>query len=132
MAANPSERAVQDCIDWLKKERGVRLGQVFVLGHSRGGGMTFIAGEVKPRPAAVAALAPAAASFPADIPNFPIYMAVGKQDMDRLRQGAHQVSKLLGSRKSFLFEEFDLADHLMIIAQGLGHSYAFFDKFAAP
>lgn len=122
--------ASQNAVNWLQTVRGLKLGKVFVMGHSMGGGIALGSGRMTPKPSAVALFAPAAGSAAKRDTQVPIFLAVGKQEIGMLRNSVLALSRDMSSRADFKFKEFDPCEHLMIVADALPDAYAFFDRHA--
>lgn len=101
----------------------MKLGKVFLMGHSMGGGVVLGYGGA---PTAIAAFAPAARNIRPELASVPIFLAVGKQELGMLRSGAQSLS----TAKNVTFREYDPAEHLMIVPEAIDEAYQFFDKLA--
>jgi len=130
MAPRSSAAAPQACLNWLQNERKLKLGKVFVMGHSMGGGIALFSGKLDPKPAALALFAPAAGSGSKSATQMPIYLAVGKQEIGMLRNSVLALMRDLSTRPDFKFEEFDPCEHLMVVADAVKPAFEFFDKYA--
>jgi len=119
-----STNCIGDSLNWLKETRGISPGKLFVLGHSMGGGIA-LAGN-GPKPNAIAAFAPAARSVSPKLADVPIFLAVGKQEIGMLRQGADTLAKTLP--KGSESKVYDPCEHLMIVAEAARDAYRFFDR----
>lgn len=115
--------SVQDSLDWVTQDRRLKLGKVFLMGHSMGGGVVLGYGGA---PTAIAAFAPAARNIRPELASVPIFLAVGKQELGMLRSGAQSLS----TAKNVTFREYDPAEHLMIVPEAIDEAYQFFDKLA--
>lgn len=119
--ATPS--AARDALKWLEEVRGIQSKNLFVMGHSMGGGLALGTGDLNPT--AIALFAPAARSIPENLSQTPIFLAVGKQEMMMLRTGALALAEAV--QKQGQFKEYDPCEHLMIVAEALPDAYRFFD-----
>lgn len=132
LAPRAGAQSSQKALDWLTQVRGLKIERLWVMGHSMGGGMALASGALKPKPAAVALFAPASRSVPSDLATTPIFLAVGKQEIGMLRQGALQLRQALDGKAGFQFLESDPCEHLMIVADAVPPAYRFFDSIAKP
>lgn len=121
--------AIQDSLAWLTGPRGLKLGKVFLLGHSMGGG-AVLAATPKVNPAAIAVLAPAVVRMPDGLKSFPTFLGVGKQELSGLAAAASKMAKDNEGRPDFEFKEYDPCEHLMIGAEAIPDVFRFFDRFA--
>ncbi len=119
-------RSIDDSLDWLTSVRGVKLGKVFVMGHSMGAGLAAGASP-KVRPTAYALFAPAAARLGPMAGELPVFLAVGKQEAMAMMAGT--IAKDNSGRSGFVFREYDPCEHLMIVADAVSDAYRFFDGF---
>jgi pimeloyl-ACP methyl ester carboxylesterase len=118
--------AAGTALAWLREDRGLSPGPVFVIGHSMGGGHALASAQ---RPAALALFAPAAGALPAGLKDVPIFLAVGQQELPMLRSGAERLAASLGPQGEF--RQYPRSEHLMIVADALPDAYRFFDALAA-
>jgi hypothetical protein len=119
-------RSIDDSLEWLTAVRGVKLGKVFVMGHSMGAGLA-VGASPKVRPTAYAVFAPAAARLGPVASELPVFLAVGKQEA--LATMAATIAKDNSGRSGFVFREYDPCEHLMIVADAVSDAYRFFDGF---
>lgn len=122
--------AVEDSLAWLTQVRMLKVGRLFVIGHSMGGGVAFSSAKVTPKPSALALLAPAGGSAVKSLLNLPIFLAIGKQEMNSIRQSLQSLAREWAPRKDFEYKEYDPCEHLMVVTDALPDVYAFFDRFA--
>jgi len=129
VAPRSSATAVQDVLDWVRTRRKQHVDHVFVIGHSMGAGFALQAAEVKPRPTAIAAFAPALQSLPSNLGETPVFFAVGKQDL--LDGIARDLYSQVSNRKNSEFLELDPCEHLMVVADAVPAAFRFFDARVA-
>ncbi|HZH98344.1 MAG TPA: hypothetical protein VEX38_05185, partial [Fimbriimonadaceae bacterium] len=130
IAPRNSRTAVQDAVDWLQDARGLKVRNLFVIGHSSGGGAALGSYETKPAPTAFGLFAPALATVPQSVFQAPIYLSIGKQDTGRLYGSASSIGREMGNRPTFRYQEFDPCEHLMLVAESIPGAYAFFEKIS--
>lgn len=129
IAPRTGASAIDDTIDWLTSVRGLKVGKLFLLGHSMGGGLVLTA-EPKTKVSAIAALAPAAMKLSETAKTSPLFVGVGKQEMAMLQNAVGNIVKQSESRPDFQFKEYDPCEHLMIGAEAIPDAFKFFDRFA--
>lgn len=131
VAPRTGASAVQDSVDWIEKERGLKIRKLFVMGHSMGGGVAFSsAGKVQPKPSALALFAPASGSASKSSLALPLFLAVGDKEMGMLKATAQSLAREFSERDNFEFFEASPSDHLMIVADALPKAFAFLDRHA--
>lgn len=124
MSPRAGASAIDDCLTWLKTVRGAKLGKVFLMGHSMGGGLVLGASP-KVRPTGYAVFAPAANRLGGVAATLPVFMAMGKQEPMAVM--AAGLAKANEGRPDFVFREYDPCEHLMIVADAVSDAYRFFD-----
>lgn len=128
VAPRVGANAQKDVLDWLTNVRHLKIGKVFLMGHSMGGGYT-IANMAQASPAAVALFAPVGVVKKEDV-KFPLFLGVGKQELPQLQAGAGKIAKDLNGVPGFTFEQFDPCEHLMVVAEGVRAAFNMFDSAA--
>jgi hypothetical protein len=121
-----SDTSLADTVTWLQKRRGVKIGRLFVLGHSAGGTMALQSGSGALKPAGVAVFAPPIGDIPVGLEGIPLYVAIGKQDA-LLLPTARKLGAMLVDRPKSLYEEFEPSEHMMIVTDALPAAFRFFD-----
>lgn len=117
-----------DVIEWLTKERKLKIGKLFIMGHSAGGVAAVSSAALSPKPSAIALFAPAIAGLGAD--PIPTYLAVGKQENQALLNIAKSIADQSASRTDFRFEQIADSEHLMIVGDATKAAFEFFDRFS--
>lgn len=127
VGARTGENAINDVLAWLRSVRKLNVGQLFLIGHSMGAGLVLNA-ESAVAPAAAAAFAP-----PGGRPNpkVPTFLAVGKQEIPMIRSACAEMANSESNRADFVFKEYDPAEHMMVVGEGMGDAYRFFDRYAS-
>ncbi len=128
VAPRMGTNAQKDVLEWLTAVRRLKVGKVFLMGHSMGGGYT-LANMVQAHPAAVALFAPVGSVKKEDV-TFPLFLGVGKQEIGLLQNSVGQIARDLNGVEGFTYQQFDPCEHLMVVAEGLKSAYAVFDKAA--
>jgi predicted esterase len=128
VAPRTSGTSVADVLEWIRVRRKQPVERVFIMGHSSGGGFALNAGNIKPKPSAIAVFAPASRSLPASIEGIPVFASIGKQDL--LFANMKPLGQVLSSRKDSEYEELEPCEHLMIVADSIQAAYRFFDAHA--
>lgn len=116
--------SIEDVLTWLTTVRGVKLGKVFLMGHSMGGGLVASASP-SVKPAGYALFAPAAMKLGPVASSLPVFMGLGKQEP--MAMAALGLAKGNEGRPGFVFREYDPCEHLMIVAEAVSDAYKFFD-----
>ncbi|MCC7435321.1 MAG: hypothetical protein IT363_11605 [Methanoregulaceae archaeon] len=124
VAPRAGASAIDDSLEWLTTVRGMKLGKVFLMGHSMGGGVV-VSASPKVRPTGYAVFAPAAARLGPVASELPVFLAVGKQE--QMAMMASAIAKANEGRAGFVFREYDPCEHLMIVADAVGDAFRFFD-----
>jgi dienelactone hydrolase len=124
VAPRAGASAIDDSLEWLTTVRGMKLGKVFLMGHSMGGGVV-VSASPKVRPTGYAVFAPAAARLGPVASELPVFLAVGKQE--QMAMMSSTIAKANEGRAGFVFREYDPCEHLMIVADAVGDAYRFFD-----
>lgn len=122
-------RAINDVLAWLKEDRSLRVGNLYLLGHSAGANLV-LGSEPTDTPRALAVFAPAGAKRSVATKDSPLFVAVGKQEIPALKTMSASLAKDHGGRKDFQFREYDPAEHLMIVTEAVDDAFRFFDKYA--
>ncbi len=130
VSARATDSAAMDVTRWLVSARKLKIGKLFVLGHSSGCAQAMSAYEASPKPTAAAILAPGFTAFLKAWTELPIYMAVGKQESERRRAAIGSLARELEARPDFRFEEVEGSDHLMVVANAIPSAFEFFDTHA--
>ncbi len=118
---------IDDVVDWVEKNRNAKVGRIFLIGHSMGGGVV-LGGRYRVEPTAIAAFAPATNRIADSLFNVPIWVLYGKSDP--LAMAGAALRKAMEGRGEMEFREQDPGEHLMVAADGLPDAYRFFDRFA--
>lgn len=128
VAPRSSDTSVADVLEWIRTRRKQPIERVFVMGHSSGGGFALNAGNITPKPSAIAVFAPPSRPLPASIEGIPVFASVGKQDL--LFANMKPLGQVLSARKNSEYEELDSCEHLMVVAESIQAAYRFFDAHA--
>ncbi|MBX3118874.1 MAG: hypothetical protein KF784_07390 [Fimbriimonadaceae bacterium] len=121
--------AHKDVIDWLTNVRKLKIGKVFVMGHSMGG--AYAAANIGTiNPSAVALFAPSSALRRDDV-KCPVFLGVGKQELPFLVGTISRMARDLGGLPGFTYEQYDPCEHMMIVAEGAKAAYGVFDSTLA-
>jgi len=122
----PSPRAAADVLEWIRSNRKLKIGKVFIIGHSTGAATALGSlDSLTPRPTALALFSPSSNGATLSFPSLPIYWGVGKQDAMLSMRMTHPQTN---GRHDSVFQEFDACEHLMTVADGAGDAYKFFDS----
>lgn len=124
IAARPSERSIDDAIEWLVRVRGVEVGRVFLIGQGQGARLA-LAGTAKATPAAVAAFSPAADRTVVGLEGVPVLVSVGRMDTRAEAALAHA-----SGRKGWETRAYDFCEATMMGTEAMPEAFKFFDRFA--
>lgn len=117
--------AQKDVLDWLTHVRKLKIGKVFLMGHSFGGAYAA-ANMVQASPSAVALFAPVGTIKREDV-KFPLFIGVGRQESSALLASVGRMARDLNGLPGFTYDQFDACEHMMVVAEGAKAAYAVFD-----
>lgn len=123
VSARADDSAVEDVVEWIQTRRKQSIANVFVIGHGGNGRLAYDVADLKPRPKAIAALAPM--TTVTILSGIPVFYGVGKQDL--LAASKAQISQLSPAKGSEI-AEFDPCEHWMVAAESIPRAFRFFDQ----
>ncbi len=130
MTPRSSPVAPTNCLKWLQEARGLAPENVFIMGHSAGGGAAVSSmARLAAPPRGMVLFAPATgATLPPAAQSVPTFLAVGEQEMGALKTVSERLGALLKDRPESKFMMVPNSEHLMIVADALEASYQWMDQ----
>lgn len=115
-----------DVLDWLTNVRKIRVGRIFLIGHSSGTAAALRSFESNRNVAALALLAPVA--IPQEAwSKTPLFVGVGAQELTPIAAIASQIRSRTAARSDCVSRTFANCEHLMIVAEAARDAFSFFD-----
>jgi pimeloyl-ACP methyl ester carboxylesterase len=126
-------RRPEAAIAWLRKAKGLKVGNVFVIGYDMGADVASAFERAGADPslklAALAFIAPLPAAEPRALGSVPTYCAVGAQDTVGVSANPFS-SESTNGRSDFQIQIFDPCGHGVLVGESIPSVYGFFDRFA--
>ncbi len=130
VAPRTSAKAVDASVAFVENTFGVKVKQLYVMGHSMGGGTAIGYNSTERTLSGVALFAPAGRKLSEKVATVPTYLAIGKQDLAMLGASAQALKPQVLATPGGVFKEFEPSEHTMIVPDAIREAFAFFDKLS--